>query len=264
MKQDTSPERNSSQAVDIKNRTNKKKQCIKQNISSNKLEKSDQKANTNTSAEIKISHNLKQDTSSEKNSSQTVEIRNKTNERKQCQKQNIFNNQLGRSDQKANTNTSAEMKISQTVKQDTSPERNGSQAVDIKNKTNKKKQCIKQNISSNKLEKSDQKANTNTSAEMKISHNLKQDTSSEKNSSQTVEIRNKTNERKQCQKQNIFNNKLGRSDQKANTNTSPEMKISHNLKQDTSSEKNSSETVEIRNKINEESNVKNKTYLTIN
>ena len=54
---------------------------------------------------------------------------------------------------------------------------------------------------------------------MKISHNLKQDTSSEMNNSKTVEIRNKTNERKQCQKQNIFNNKLERSDQKANTNT---------------------------------------------
>ena len=54
---------------------------------------------------------------------------------------------------------------------------------------------------------------------MKISHNLKQDTSSEKNSSQIVEIKNKTNERKQCQKQNIFNNKLEISDQKANTNT---------------------------------------------
>ena len=71
------------------------------------------------------------------------------------------------------------------------------------------------------------------------------------NSSQTVEIRNKTNERKQCQKQNIFNNKLERSDQKANTNTSAEMKISHNLKQDTSSEMNNSKTVEIRNKTNE-------------
>ena len=53
---------------------------------------------------------------------------------------------------------------------------------------------------------------------MKISHNLKQDTSSEKNHSKTVEIRNKTNERKQCQKQKTFNNKLERSDQKANTN----------------------------------------------
>ena len=59
---------------------------------------------------------------------------------------------------------------------------------------------------------------------MKISHNLKQDTSSERNSSQTVEIKNKTNERKQCTKQNIFNNKLKRSDQKANTNTSGKMK----------------------------------------
>ena len=45
---------------------------------------------------------------------------------------------------------------------------------------------------------------------MKLFHNLKQDTSSEKNSSQTVEIENKRNERKQCQKQNIFNNKLER------------------------------------------------------
>ena len=48
---------------------------------------------------------------------------------------------------------------------------------------------------------------------MKISHNLKQDTSSEKNSSQTVEIGNKRNKRKQCRKQNIFNIKLERSDQ---------------------------------------------------
>ena len=43
---------------------------------------------------------------------------------------------------------------------------------------------------------------------MKISQNVRQDTSWEKNSSQTVEIGNKTNERKQCQKLNIFNNKL--------------------------------------------------------
>ena len=55
--------------------------------------------------------------------------------------------------------------------------------------------------------------------------------------SQTVEIRNKTNERKQCQKQNLFNNELERSDQKANINISAEMKISPNVKQDTSSEK---------------------------
>ena len=65
---------------------------------------------------------------------------------------------------------------------------------------------------------------------MKLSHNLKQDTSSQKNSSQTVEIGSKTNERKQCQKQNIFNNKIERSDQKANNNSSAEMKISQNVK----------------------------------
>ena len=46
---------------------------------------------------------------------------------------------------------------------------------------------------------------------MKISHNLKPDNSSEMNNSKTVEIRKKTNERKQCQKQNIFNNKIERS-----------------------------------------------------
>ena len=113
--------------------------------------RSEQKANTNTSAEMKITHNLKQDTSSEKNSSQTVEIRNKTNERKQCQKQNIFNNKLERSDQKANTNTAAKMKIPHNLKQDTSSEKNSSQTVDIENKTNKKNQCKKQNISSNNL-----------------------------------------------------------------------------------------------------------------
>ena len=56
----------------------------------------------------------------------------------------------------------------------------------------KESNVIEQNKSSNKLERSDQKANTNTSGERKISHNLKQDTSSEKNSSQTVEIKNKT------------------------------------------------------------------------
>ena len=44
--------------------------------------------------------------------------------------------------------------------------------------------------------RSDQKANTNTSLEMKISCNVKQGTSSGKNSSQTVEIKDKTNEKK--------------------------------------------------------------------
>ena len=85
---------------------------------------------------------------------------------------------------------------------------------------------------------------------MKISQNVKQDTSSSENSTQSVEIRNKTNERKQCQKQNIFNNKLERSDQKANTNFSAQMKKSQNVKQDTSSEMNNSKTVEIGNKTN--------------
>ena len=101
---------------------------------------------------MKLFYNLKQDTSSEKNSSQTVEIGNKRNERKQCQKQNIFNNKIERSDQKSNTNTSVEMKISQNVKQDTSSEGNSSQTVDIENKTNKEKEFQKQNISRNNLE----------------------------------------------------------------------------------------------------------------
>ena len=179
---------------------------------------------------MKISHTLKQDTFSEKNSSQTVEIRNKTKEKRKCQKQNIFNNKLEISDQKTNTNTSAEMKLSHNLKQDISSSENISQTVEIRNKTNEIKQCQKQNIFNNKLERSDQKANTNFSAEMKKSQNVKQDTSSEMNNSKTVEIGNKTNERKQCQKQNILNNKIERSDQKANNNSSAELKISQNVK----------------------------------
>ena len=81
--------------------------------------------------------------------------------------------------------------------------------------------------------RSDQKANTNTSPEMKISYNVKQGTSSGKNSSQTVEIKDKTNEKKQYLEQNISNHQLDKSDQKANTNTSPEIKISHNAEQAT-------------------------------
>ena len=46
-----------------------------------------------------------------------------------------------------------------------------------------------------------------------------------------------------------------RSDQKANTNTLPEMKISCNVKQGTSSGKNSSQTVEIKDKTNEKSHI---------
>ena len=43
---------------------------------------------------------------------------------------------------------------------------------------------------------------------MKISHNLKQDISWKRNSEQTVDIENKTNKEKECQKQNISRNKL--------------------------------------------------------
>ena len=61
-----------------------------------------------------------------------------------------------------------------------------------------------------------------------------------------------------------LDNKLElKSDQKANTNTSTEMKISHSVKQDTSSEWNSPQTVDIKNKTKKEGNVKNKTYLEI-
>ena len=74
---------------------------------------------------------------------------------------------------------------------------------------------------------------------------MKQGTSLVNNSSQTVEIKDKTNEKKTYLEQNISNHKLDRSDKKANTNTSPEMKISCNVKQGTSV-KNSSQTVEIK------------------
>ena len=69
---------------------------------------------------------------------------------------------------------------------------------------------------------------------MKISCNVKQGTSLVKNSSQTVEIKDKTNEKKPYIEQNISNHKLDGSDKKANTNTSLEMKISWNVKQGTS------------------------------
>ena len=42
---------------------------------------------------------------------------------------------------------------------------------------------------------------------------------------------------------------------KANTSTSPEMKISCNVKQGTSSVKNSSQTLEIQDKTNEKSHI---------
>ena len=55
--------------------------------------------------------------------------------------------------------------------------------------------------------------------------------------------------------QNISNHKLDGSHKKANTNTSPEMKISCNVKQGTSLVKNSSQTVEIKDKTNEKSHI---------
>ena len=90
---------------------------------------------------------------------------------------------------------------------------------------------------------------------MKISYNVKQGTSLVKNSLQTVKIKGKTNEKKPYIEQNISNHKLDGSDKKADTNTSPEMKISCNVKQGTSLVKNSSQTVEIKGKTNEKSHI---------
>ena len=84
---------------------------------------------------------------------------------------------------------------------------------------------------------------------------MKQGTSLVKNSLQTVEIKDKTNEKKPYLEQNISNHKLDGSDKKANTNTSPEMKISCNVKQGTSLVKNSLQTVEIKDKTNEKSHI---------
>ena len=89
MKQGTSLVKNSSQTVEIKDKTNEKKPYLEQNISNHKLDGSDKKANTNTSPEMKISCNVKQGTSLVKNSSQTVEIKDKTNEKKPYLEQNI-------------------------------------------------------------------------------------------------------------------------------------------------------------------------------
>ena len=55
---------------------------------------------------------------------------------------------------------------------------------------------LEQNICNHKLDGSDQKAHTNISPEMKKSCNVKQGTSLVKNNSQTVEIKDKTNEKK--------------------------------------------------------------------
>ena len=67
----------------------KKKPYLEQNISNHKLDRSDKKANTNTSPEIKISHNAEQAAPSEKMISQTVEIKDKTNKKNPYLEQNI-------------------------------------------------------------------------------------------------------------------------------------------------------------------------------
>ena len=90
---------------------------------------------------------------------------------------------------------------------------------------------------------------------MKISCNVKQGTSLVKNSSQTVEIKDKINEKKPYLEQNISNHKLDGLDKKANTNTSPEMKISCNMKRGTSLVKNSSQTVESKTKQMKKSHI---------
>ena len=59
-----------------------------------------------------------------------------------------------------------------------------------------KKPYLEQNISNHKLDGLNKKTNTNTSPEMKISCNVKQGTSLVKNTSQTVQIKDKTNEKK--------------------------------------------------------------------
>ena len=153
---------------------------------------------------------MKQCPSLVKNSSQTVEIKDKTNEKKPYLEQNISNHKLDRSDKKANTNISPEMKISCNVKQGTSLVKNSSQTVEIKDKTNEKKPYLEQHISNHKLDRSDKKANTNTSPEMKISCNVEKCTSLVKNTSQTVEIKDKINEKKLYLEQHISNHKLDR------------------------------------------------------
>ena len=107
------------------------------------------------------------------------------------------------------------MKIACNGKQGTSLVKNSSQTVQIKDKTNEKKPYLELNISNYKLDRSHKKANTNTSPEMKISCNVKQGTSLVQKSSQTVEIKDKTNEKKPYLEQNISNHKLDGSDKKS-------------------------------------------------
>ena len=90
---------------------------------------------------------------------------------------------------------------------------------------------------------------------------MEQGTSLVKNSSPTVEIKDKTNEKMPYLEQNISNHKLDRSDKKANTNTSPEMKISYNVKQGIYLVKNSSQTVEIKDKTNEKKAISRTKYI---
>ena len=96
------------------------------------------------------------------------------------------------------------------MKQGTSLVKNSSQTDEIKHKTNEKKPYLEQNISNHKLDGSHKKANTNTSPEMKISCDVEKGTSLVKNSSQTVEIKHKTNEKKPYLEQKISNHKLDR------------------------------------------------------
>ena len=74
-------------------------------------------------------------------------------------------------------------------------------------KNKSKKPYLEQNIPNHKLDGSDIKAYTNASPEMKISCNVKQNTSLVKNCSQTVEIKEKTNEKKSYLEQYISNHK---------------------------------------------------------
>ena len=165
---------------------------------------------------MKISCNLKQGTSLVKNSSQTVEIKDKTNEKKPYLEQNISNHKLDGSDKKAHTNTLPEMKISCNVKQGTSLVKNSSQTVEIKDKTNEKKPYLETKIypTINKMDQT-KKLIPILYQKWKISCNMKQGTSLVKNSSQTVEIKDKTNEKKPYLEHNIPNHKVGRWDKKS-------------------------------------------------
>ena len=118
-----------------------------------------------------------------------------------------------------------------------------------------KKPYLKQNISNHKLDRWDKKANTNASPEMKISYNVKQGTSLVKNNFTNSWNQRKNKWKRTYLEQNISNHKLDGWDKKANFNTSPEMKISCNVKKGTSLVKNSSQTLEIKDKTNEKSHI---------